>query len=57
MAFAEIFLSETPPEAGTALPLSSDRGRVYDYSSEWFRSQAQASRRRARDPNGAKVYW
>ena len=56
--FAEIFLSETPPEAGAALPLSSDRERVYDYSSEWFRSQAQASAApRSRDPNGAKVYW
>ena len=57
-AFAEIFLSETPPEAGAALPLSSDRGRVYDYSSEWFRAQAQgAAARPPRDPSGAKVYW
>jgi hypothetical protein len=55
-AFAEIFLSETPPEAGTALPLSSDRERVHDYSSEWFRSQAQASAPRPGHPNGAKVY-
>jgi hypothetical protein len=56
--FAEIFLSETPPEAGTALPLSSDRGRVHDYESEWFRSQVQASAAPTeRDPNGAKVYW
>lgn len=56
--FAEIFLNETPPEAGTALPLSSDRERVYDYSSEWFRSQAQASAAPpTREPNGAKVYW
>jgi hypothetical protein len=54
--FAEIFLSETPPEAGTALPLSSDRDRVHDYDSEWFRSQASAAPR-PRDPNGAKVYW
>ena len=51
-------ISETPPEVGAALPLSSDRERVYDYSSEWFRSQAQASaEQRPRDPNGAKVYW
>ena len=28
LPFAEIFLSETPPDAGTALPLSSDRARV-----------------------------
>jgi hypothetical protein len=56
-AFAEIFLSETPPEAGTALPLSSDRARVYDYSSEWFRAQVQAAAPKPRDPNGPKVYW
>ncbi len=56
--FAEIFLSETPPDAGTALPLSSDRERVYDYSSEWFRAQAQATTApKPRDPNGAKAYW
>jgi hypothetical protein len=56
--FAEIFLSETPPAAGTALPLSSDRGRVHDYGSEWFRAQVQAaSASRPRDPLGAKVYW
>ncbi len=56
--FAEIFLSETPPEPGTALPMSSDRARVHDYSSEWFRAQAQAALApRPREPNGAKVYW
>jgi hypothetical protein len=54
LQFAEIFLSETPPDAGTALPLSSDRGRVHDYSSDWFRAQVQAA---AAKPNGAKVYW
>ena len=58
LAFAEIFLSETPPPAGAAIPLSSDRGRVDDYSSEWFRTQAQAvSAPQRRDPSGAKVYW
>ncbi len=57
-AFAEIFLSETPPEAGVALPLSSDRDRVYEYSSEWFRAQVQeAAAPRPHDPSGAKVYW
>ena len=56
--FAEIYLSETPPEAGAALPLSSDRGRVYDYGSEWFRAQVQgAAAPRPRDPSGAKSYW
>ena len=56
--FAEIFLNETPPAPGTALPMSSDRARVHDYSSEWFRAQAQAAvAPRPRDPNGAKVYW
>jgi hypothetical protein len=57
LPFAEIFLNETPPEAGTALPLSSDRARVHDYSSEWFRAQVQAAAPKPRDPNGAKVYW
>jgi hypothetical protein len=57
--FAEIFLSERPPEPGTALPLSSDRVRVHEYTSEWFRAQAQAASTapRSRDPGGAKVYW
>jgi hypothetical protein len=40
-----------------ALPLSSDRARVHDYSSEWFRAQVQAAAPKPRDPNGAKVYW
>jgi len=57
LPFAEIFLNETPPEAGMALPLSSDRARVHDYSSEWFRAQVQAAAPKPRDPNGAKVYW
>ena len=55
--FAEIYLSETPPEPGVALPLSSDRGRVHDYSSEWFRARVEAVAPRPRDPIGAKVYW
>jgi hypothetical protein len=57
--FAEIMLSETAPELGAALPLSSDRQRVHDYSSEWFRAQARAAAApaRAADPGGAKVYW
>jgi hypothetical protein len=57
--FAEIFLSETPPAPGTALPLSSDRTRVHDYTSEWFRAQAQESLAapRPREPGGAKIYW
>ena len=56
--FAEIFLSETPPAPGAALPLSSDRLRVHDYTSAWFRDQAQAAAApRPRDPGGAKVYW
>jgi hypothetical protein len=38
--------------------MSSDRARVHDYSSEWFRAPAQAAAApRPRDPNGAKVYW
>lgn len=56
--FAEIFLSETPPAVGAALPLSSERLRVHEYTSEWFRAQAQAAAApRPRDPSGAKVYW
>jgi hypothetical protein len=56
--FAEVYLSETPPAPGAALPLSSDRLRVHDYSSEWFRTQAQAAiAPRPRDASGAKVYW
>ena len=56
--FAEVFLSEVPPAAGTALPLSSDHLRVHEYTSEWFRAQTQAiAAPRPRDPSGAKVYW
>ena len=58
LPFAEVFLSETPPPPGVALPLSSDRSRVHDYTSEWFRAQAQAAAApRPHDPSGAKVYW
>jgi hypothetical protein len=61
-SFAELFLSETPPAPGTAVPQSSERARLFDYSSEWFRTEA-ASAARLNAPVGqpapatAKTYW
>ena len=57
--FAELFVSETPPASGMALPLSSEHARILDYSSEWFRAEAAtATRPRADDAKGsAKSYW
>jgi hypothetical protein len=56
--FAEIYLSETPPEPGVALPLSSDSAHLFDYTSEWFRGQAQSAAQPHPQPaSRAKLYW
>ena len=61
-SFAELFLSETPPATGLAVPLSTERGRIFDYTSEWFRSEAASAARlnaagAQPGPATAKNYW